>query len=235
MAYIVDIILIVIFAIAIIVSAYKGFFRSLIDLAGSLIAIIAARILSQSFAKPVYDGVVAGAVENALASKLGQGASVDYVEQLEEILASIPEGINGVLQMMGVDKQILLDKISSANLNGDNLIESLMNSVVSPLVTAVIQFVLFAVLAIVLIVAIKIVAILLDKIIKKLPVIKSFNKTLGAVFGIIRGLIDVVIISLLISVVAGFVSNQELVSAVDSSMIVSTVRDVFASLAGFTI
>lgn len=235
MAYAVDIILIVIFAIAIIISACKGFFRSLIDLAGSLLAIIAAKILSQGFAKPVYDGVVADTVKSALANKLGQGASADYVQQLEEILSSIPEGINGILQIIGLDKQVLLDKISSANLNGDNLIESLMNSVVEPVVTTVIQLVLFVILAIVLIIVIKIVALLLDKIIDKLPIIKSFNKTLGALFGVVRGVIDVVIVSLLISVVAGFIKNPDVVTAVESSVIINTVGDFFSSLFGFTI
>lgn len=235
MAYIVDIILIAIFAIAIIISAHKGFFRSLIDLAGSLVAVFAARILSQSFAQPVYDAVVADTVEKALINKIGQGATVDYAQQLEEILASIPEALSGVLQMMGINKEMLLDKVSSANLNGDNLIESLMNSVVSPVLTSVIQFVLFAVLAIVLIIAIKLVAVVLDKIIKKLPVIKSFNKTLGGVFGIVRGAIDVVLVSLIATVVIGFTNNQELITAVDSSVIIGAVKDIFSSLIGISI
>ncbi len=235
MAYIVDIILIAIFAIAIIISAHKGFFRSLIDLAGSLIAVFAARILSQSFAQPVYDSVVADTVEKALINKIGQGASVGYAQQLEEILASVPEALSGVLEIMGIDKEMLLDKVTSANLNGDNLIESLMNSVVSPVLTAVIQFVLFAVLAIVLIIAIKFVSVILDKVIKKLPVIKGFNKTLGAVFGVVRGAIDVVIVSLLATVVVGFVNSQELITAVESSVIIGVVRDLFTSLVGISI
>lgn len=235
MAYIVDIILIVIFAIVIVISAHKGFFRSLIDLAGSLIAVVAARVLSSTFAKTVYDTVAADVAEKALADSLGKAASVDYAEQLEGVLNSIPAGLDGVLQIMGLDKQMLLDKISSANLNGDNLVESLMNSVVSPLVTAVIQFVLFVILAIVLIIAVKFFARLLDKIIKKLPVIKGFNKTLGGVFGVLKGLLDVVIIALLISVIAGFVKNPELVGAVDNSFIVGAVKDAFASLPDFSI
>lgn len=235
MAYIVDIILVAIFAIVIIISAHKGFFKSLIDLAGSLIAVFVARVLSQSMAQSVYESVVAGSVEKSLINTLGEGASVDYAEQLEGVLSSIPEGVNGVLQLMGIDKQVLLDKISQANLNGDNLIESLMNGVISPLVTAVVQFVLFAVLAIALILAVKFFAGLFNKIIKKLPVIKGFNKTLGAVFGILKGAIDVVIVSILVSVVVGFTSNQELIAAVDSSVIVGAVRELMTSLVGISI
>ncbi len=232
MAYTVDILLAVIFILAIGVSAYKGFFKSLIDLAGSLVAVVFARLLSQSLALPLYNSVIASGVEQTLANKLGDGATVDYSQQLEDIFSSLPESINGILQLLGIDKQMLFEKVSSANLNGDNLVESLMNSVVSPLVTAVLQFILFVILAIVLIVVVKIVAALLDKIIKKLPVIKSFNKTLGAVFGILRGLIDVVIISMLISVVVGLIGNQELIASVDNSIIVNTVSNIFSSLMG---
>lgn len=235
MAYIADVILIAIFALVIINSAHKGFFKSLIDFAGSIIALIAARVLSSSFAPAVYDSAVKGEVEAALAAKLGENASVDYVDQLESILHSIPEGISGVLQMMGVDKQLLIDKIASADLNGANLVESLMNTVITPVITAVVQFVMFAFLAIALIIVIKVLGKLFDKLIKKLPVIKGFNKTLGAVFGAFRGAIIVVVISVLISVVVGFISNQELIAAVDSSFIINTVRNLFGSLMGINI
>ncbi|MBQ7005224.1 MAG: CvpA family protein [Clostridia bacterium] len=235
MAYIADIILIAIFALVIIISAHKGFFKSLIDFAGSFIAIIAARVLSSTFAVPVYDSLVKHGVENTLISRLGEGASVDYTQQLEEVINALPESISGVLQMMGLDREMLAEKISSANLNGENLIESLMNTVITPVATAVIQFIMFAFLAIVLIIIIKFLGRLLDKIIKKLPVIKGFNKTLGGVFGVLRGAIDVVVVSLLISVVAGFVSNQEFMAAVDSSVIINAVRNIFTSLVGISI
>ncbi|MBE6774233.1 MAG: hypothetical protein E7544_08420 [Ruminococcaceae bacterium] len=235
MAYIADIILIAIFALVIIISAHKGFFKSLIDFAGSFIAIIAARVLSSTFAVPVYDSLVKHGVENTLISRLGEGASVDYTQQLEEVINALPESISGVLQMMGLDREMLAEKISSANLNGENLIESLMNTVITPVATAVIQFIMFAFLAIVLIIIIKFLGRLLDKIIKKLPVIKGFNKTLGGVFGVLRGVIDVVVVSLLISVVAGFVSNQEFMVAVDSSIIINAVRNIFTSLVGISI
>lgn len=235
MAYIADIILIALFALIIILSAHKGFFKSLIDFAGSFIALILARVLSSSFAPAVYDSVLKDGIENTLVARLGENAAVDYADQLEGIVQSLPDAVIGVLQVMGIDKQMLVDKIASADLNGANLVESLMNTVVTPLVTSVISLIMFVLLAIVLIVLIKIVSRLLDKVIKKLPVIKGFNKTLGGVFGVLRGVVDVVIVSVLISVVVGFTNNQELIAAVDSSIIINTIRDLAASLVGISI
>lgn len=232
MTYIVDIILVVVFALVILISAKKGFFKSLVDLIGSLVAVLVAKLLSEGAAKAVFDGFVYKGAESALMQSLGEAGSTDYVEQIENALASLPEGLNGILQIMGIDSQSLMDKLSGVNLNGDNLVESLMNSVVVPLGTAVVQFELFVVFAIVLIFAVKLLAKLIDKIVKKLPVIKGFNKTMGAVFGILRGLIIVVIISMLVSVVVGFIGNEMLIESVENSMIINAVRGTITSLIG---
>ena len=232
MIYIVDIILVVVFALVILISAKKGFFKSLVDLIGSLVAVLVAKLLSEGAAKAVFDGFVYKGAESALMQSLGEAGSTDYVEQIENALASLPEGLNGILQIMGIDSQSLMDKLSGVNLNGDNLVESLMNSVVVPLGTAVVQFVLFVVFAIALIFAVKLLAKLIDKIVKKLPVIKGFNKTMGAVFGVLRGLIIVVIISMLLSVVVGFIGNEALIASVENSMIINAVRGIMSSLIG---
>ena len=232
MIYIVDIILVVVFALVILISAKKGFFKSLVDLIGSLVAVLVAKLLSEGAAKAVFDGFVYKGAESALMQSLGEAGSTDYVEQIENALASLPEGLNGILQIMGIDSQSLMDKLSGVNLNGDNLVESLMNSVVVPLGTAVVQFVLFVVFAIALIFAVKLLAKLIDKIVKKLPVIKGFNKTMGAVFGVLRGLIIVVIISMLVSVVVGFIGNEMLIESVENSMIINAVRGTITSLIG---
>lgn len=232
MTYIVDIILVAVFAVVILTSAKKGFFKSLVDLIGSLVAVCVAKLFSESAAEAVFDGFVYKGAEKALSQSLGDAGTVDYVEQIENALAALPEGLNGILQIMGIDSQSLTDKLADANLGGDNLVESLMNGIVIPVGTAVVQFVLFVILALVLIFAVKAFARIIDKIVKKLPVIKGFNKTMGAVFGIFRGLIIVVIISMLVSVVVGFVGNEMLIESVENSMIINAVRGTMTSLIG---
>lgn len=235
MTYIVDIIIVAIFALVIFTSAKKGFFRSFIDFAGSFIAVAVAKLFSQSVAKTVFDSFVASGAERALANNLGDMGTTGYTEQVENILASLPSGLNGILQIMGIDSDVLIEKVSQADLNGGNLVESLMNSVVVPLGTAVVQFVLFVVSAIAIIFIIKVLSKLIDGLVKKLPVIKGFNKTLGAVFGILRGFIIVIIVSMLISVVVSFISNEALITSVESSIIINAVRGTVTALIGMNI
>ena len=233
MTYIVDIIIVAIFALIIIISAVKGFFKSFIDFAGSMIAVLLARIFSERCAKAVFDSVIAPGAEKLLGQNLGEVGTVDYTQQIENALNSLPEGLDGILQIMGIDSQTIMDKASSGiDLNGENLVESLMNTIVIPVGTAVLQFILFVIFAVVLIIAIRIFAKLFDKIFKKLPVIKGLNKSLGAVFGILRGLIIVVVVSMLISVVVSFTDNEMLITCVENSIIVNAVSGAVSSLIG---
>ena len=236
MAYIVDIILVAVFALVILISAKKGFFRSFIDFAGSMIAVFIARMLSETFAKSLFDSLIAPGARKLLAQNLGQVGTTDYSQQVENAINSLPEGLDGILQIMGINSQSIMDKASEGiNFNGDNLVDSLMNSVVTPVGTAVLQFVLFVLLAVALIFIIKVSARVFDKIFKKLPVIKSLNKSLGTVFGVLRGLIIVVIVSMLISVIVGFTGNETLITCVEDSIIVKAVSGMMSSLIGINI
>ncbi len=235
MAYIVDIIIVVIFGAVVFLSYKKGFFASLFDLIGTILGIIAARILSQQFAPEVFERFVRAGAENTLAGSLGEIGTTDYALQAEQALNSIPEAMNGIMSLIGIDKQVILDKIAASNVSGDNLVETLMINVVEPIGTAVVQFILFALMALVFAFLIKIVVKILDKIIKVLPVIKRFNSGLGIVFGVVRGFIVVIIVSMVIGVVASFISNETFIDAVNNSIIVSTIQSLISSISGATV
>lgn len=235
MEYIVDIIILVIFAAIVISSIRKGFFKSLFELAGTLISLAISRALSEGFAPQVFDTFIKKGAEAYLANALGDVGTKDYVLQAQETLNSIPEALNGIMSLMGIDKQMLLEKVQNADLGGANLVESLMSSVVGPVATAVVQFVLFVILAVVVGFVLKIVVKLLDGVIKKLPAVKQLNTGLGAVFGVLRGIIVVAIISMLISIIASFIGNETFIEVVNNSIIVDTFQNAISAVSGATL
>lgn len=232
MEYIVDIFLILIFGTVIITSMKKGFFKSLFDLCGTIISVILARFLSEGFATQGYNIFVKKAAEAYLGSALGEVGTKDYALQAEEIINSIPEALNGIMGLMGIDKQAIIEKVSNINLGGDNLLESIMANVVEPVGTAVVQFILFILMAIALGFVIKIVVKFLNSIIKKLPAVKQFNSVLGAVLGAVEGLIVVVILSTLIGIVASFIGNEAFNEAVSNSVIIATAENIVSVVSG---
>lgn len=235
MEYIVDIIILVIFAAIVISSIRKGFFKSLFELAGTLISLAISRALSEGFAPQVFDTFIKKGAEGYLANALGDVGTKDYVLQTQETLNSIPEALNGIMSLMGIDKQMLLEKVQNADLGGANLVESLMSSVVGPVATAVVQFVLFVILAVVVGFVLKIVVKLLDGVIKKLPAVKQLNTGLGAVFGVLRGIIVVAIISMLIGIIASFIGNETFIEVVNNSIIVDTFQNAISAVSGATL
>ncbi len=232
MEYIVDIFLILVFGTVIITSMKKGFFKSLFDLCGTIISIILARFLSEGFASQGYNIFVKKAAEAYLGSALGEVGTKDYALQAEEIINSIPEALGGIMNLMGIDKQAIMEKISEVNLGGENLLESIMANVVEPVGTAVVQFILFVLMAVVFGFVLKAVVKFLNSIIKKLPAIKQFNSVLGAVLGAVEGFVIVVIISTLIGIVASFIGNEAFNDAVSNSVIIATAENIVSVVSG---
>lgn len=232
MEYIVDIIIAVIFGAIVISSIRKGFFKSLFELAGTLISLAISRVLSESFARVAFDSFIRKGAETYLEKALGSVGTKDYALQAQETLNSIPEALNGIMSLMGIDKELILEKIQGADLGGNNMVESLMSGVVEPVGTAIVQFILFIILTVVVGFALKFVVRLLDGIIKKLPAVKQLNTTLGAVFGVLRGVIVVAIISMLVGILASFIGNEKFIEIVNNSIIVDTFQKVIGSISG---
>ena len=235
MEYIVDIIIILIFGCIVISSLRKGFFKSLFELAGTLISLVISRTLSEGLAPQFFDTFIRKGAENYLAASLGDIGTKDYALQAQETLNAIPEALNGIMNLMGIDKAAMLEKIKEADLGGSNLVESLISNIVEPMGTAIIQFILFVIFAVVVGFLLKIVVRLLDGIIKKLPAVKQLNSALGAVFGVLRGIIIVAIISMLIGIVASFTGNENFIEIVNNSIIVDTFQYVISVISGATL
>ncbi len=232
MSYIVDIIIIVVFASTVLVSYKKGFFKSLFDLVGTLIAIAVARVFSESFSGTGFEMFVKEPAKATLTKSLGTVGTTDYAAQAEEAIASIPDSLSGVMNLIGIDKQALLEKISSSDFAQGNLVDNIMENIVTPVGTAAIQFVLFVIAAVVFTLLLKVVVKALDFIIKKLPVIKSLNKGLGIIVGIFRGVLTVVILSMVLGLVTSFIGNETVTEAVNSSVIVSGAQNIVSALSG---
>lgn len=235
MPYIIDIIFILILAVVVITSVKKGFIVSLFELVGTIASFVAARLLSDSLASPVFEKFVAPGAEKLLSENLGEVATTDYGAQIEGVINSIPDFFTSILSLMGIDKAELVEKVASSDFASGTLLDSLMESVVTPVGTAVVQFILFAVLVALITLMLRVLVRLLDKIIKKIPAIKQMNSALGGVVGAVRGVLTVVILSILLAVAAGFINNESFITAVEGSFIVGTVQNLFTTFSGITI
>ncbi len=224
----IDLILLAIMALIIYISVKSGFFKTLFDLVAYVFAVVLARNFSAVLAQTAFDSFIRNGAQSYLESSLQGIGTTDYVTQAEQVVESIPEGLRGLMQILGYNEQALISQISSSDLGGSNLVETLMNSVVEPVGIALMQFVLFVILAIVLLIAGKVIVFLLNKIVKKMPVIKRLNALLGGLLGFVKGGALIIIIASVLSVIASASDNSAFIDTVNSSILVTSLKDVIA-------
>lgn len=233
MSYVIDLILVAILILTAVFAAKKGFFATLFDLAGYVISLIAAKIVSSSVAVGIFSDYLEEPVRQRLTASLGDVAKTDYAAQIESAVSSIPESLTGIMQLIGIDREELIEKVSSTNLKGSDLVDGIMETIAVPVGTAIVRTVLFVALSVVLSLVIKIIVRLLDKVIKKLPAIRQVNSGLGFVLGVLKGIIVVVIVSLSLGVVCGLIGYEPLIKGTDDSIIINVVKGLMKSISGY--
>lgn len=222
----IDLILMAVLAVIIFISVKRGFFKTLFDLVGYLLALTLARSFSGVLAQNAFDGFIRKGAYSYLEHSLQGIGTTDYVTQAKQVTEAIPEWLRGLMEILGYNEDVLINQISATDFKGSNLVETLMNSVVEPVGVALMQFVLFVVLAIVLLIAARFLVTLLNKIVKKLPVIKKMNAALGGVLGFLKGGIIIVVAASLLSLIASASDNSAFIDTVNNSVLVTAFKDI---------
>ena len=188
MNYIIDIAILVIFAVCIITGVIKGFVKSLMDLITNIAAVIIARILSVQLAPQMFERFFENSIATRLESEIATLGS-SATEQVQSALDSIPESMNGFLSLLGMDVQALTDSLSQQiSASGGNVLDALMVNVVAPVMTVILKIILFVAIFVLCIFILKLFTVIFEKF-AKLPVIKQANGIFGGMFGAVKGIV----------------------------------------------
>ncbi len=218
----IDLILLVIVGFVVYISVKNGFFKTLFDLIAYVVAIAAAKNISPLLAKSAFDTMVRDGAQEYLTTALSGIGTEQLPEQAEKIMASIPDGLRGLLDIIGFTEEKISEQISSIELNGQDIVTGIMDKVVEPIGVGIMQFLIFVVLGIILLVAAKIIVKLLDGVVKRLPVIKRFNSLLGGVVGFVKGAVIAAVFACILGVVASVSDNQSFIESVGNSIILNS-------------
>ena len=202
MHLVIDILLIVVFALLVFRGWWRGFMKSILSL-GRLILSLAITILCGSaFAGWIDAKFVNPPVFDAVFKKFSSIAAEVTASAdggIDALVAKIPESFRGYLDLEAIDP--------TAEIN--TLVESWSHTVadgISKVISLVLGFVLLFVISFILLT----IAIFIVNKLVKLPAIQSVDKILGLVVGIFSGAITVVFLSVLLSAVFGLVGQGAL-------------------------
>lgn len=180
--------LIVITAILIARHSMKiGAARTLIQIAGVIIAIVLISTTANTFSELIYDSFVKEKVTNKISVSV-QKSSSDYKTAVKD---SLPDFVVRSADFVGVDIE---KEISGSNAdNAKKIAENVERSVFFPVIKPTIKFLLIIVLIIISIILIKLLS-KLTTVINKIPILGTANKGLGFLFGILKAFIILTIV-----------------------------------------
>ena len=228
MDFIVDFLIVAVFALCIFVGVKNGLIRSIIGLVVVAAAAALAVWLSEPVASGIYDLFIKKSLETAVAAQLPDMSSAQLTSQNVQ---EVPAAIVKAAQSMGVDIAAISEKAGSVDLSASNIAAEICDSVAKPIAVAVLKVLSFAVIFFVCDFFLQIAAKAVCKLFE-LPVIRSVNRTLGGVFGALKGVFVAVFACLLLDAAASFAPGTQFASAVGASKLVSLIvsTDIFSRL-----
>lgn len=215
MAYIIDGVVILIFLLAIVIGSKRGFIKTMSGVLSFAAALVVAMLLKGAVAELVYNLAVEPPLLASLEEQLaGVGTEI---QNLENAFNSLPGLVKNLLVQVGVQDVDSLTQTMKLGADGSlaQSIADVVRSVVMPVLEAVCMLVLFILAHIVASLLLRVLDVL-----AKLPLLKQVNKSLGAVAGIISGVLWVLLAVSVVQIVAALGSAD---SAINMAVLNDTI------------
>lgn len=233
MSAIVDIILLIVLFVMILAGIKNGFVRCVLSVVAFTLAFAAAVFLSEPAAQTVYDNFAKEPIESAIAERITDtGTAQTAADSTQAVIDSLPEAVVSAASSLGIDVSQLAEQAGSINLNTSDMAAELTDKVARPIALAVLKVLAFAVIFLILNLVLQIAVSVISRLFD-LPVLKTFNRTLGGVLGAVKGLLLVTVLAILLDASTAFITNADFVTAVGNSKIVDIIvsTGVFSRLA----
>ena len=185
MSYLLDAVLIVLFALCVWIGWKRGFIKTVSGLIALAVAVIVASTFSTPIANAVYTGTVEPAVLSTLEEKINSEV-LPTAEQLDAAIDEMPSLVATLLEVgdMGSGAAILeqVDAVESGKSAASTITDCVVTPIVLPLMQMLCSVVLFAAAYLIASILLRV----LD-LVAKLPVLKQLNSVLGVVAGALTG------------------------------------------------
>lgn len=214
MAIVLDLIIIAIVVVFAIISAKKGFVRTLIEVVGFVFAIYVALTFSTPLSNMIYDKTVHPIVAKTFESAINDGAANSN--------AAVDAVWNKIPSFISENSFFNISKENALNVLGDNIsldtqtiTTKISDSLLKPAITKIISSLLAIIIVCVLLFIVKILAVQINKLFN-ISLVGGLNKTLGGILGIVKGGTIAIVFCLFISLILTFAKDGFLIFTYDN-------------------
>jgi len=199
MSFLIDLIIVAIIALAVIISAKRGFVRTAIEVAGFVLAFLISVNLGNAISNFTYDKVIEPAIVSAVSEKTAESAS----SAIDSMWDAIPDILTKNGEAFGISKETLSDKLENTKDNTETIATDISQTAIKPIATTFLSSLFSLVLFVVLLVVVGILAKAINKLFS-FSVIGKLNATLGGILGIPKGLVLGYVFCILLTVLFFF-------------------------------
>lgn len=208
--YLADAVIVVIFLLFIILGVKRGFVRSVLDLVGTLAAMLVSMWFSGIAAQWVFSTFLQESLTRQVAEALQAAPAADAADA---VLSVVPEILRGGLEAFGITS----DAINQAVAGTSGQAAAAVVAVLSPMVVSVLRGLFALVLFIFLLVIFRILSGVVCRIFR-LPVLRQLDKGLGILLGITQAVLITVLLCFCAQALIS-VSSPWLVETIQASQV----------------
>lgn len=208
--YLADAVIVVIFLLFIILGVKRGFVRSVLDLVGTLAAMLVSMWFSGIAAQWVFSTFLQESLTRQIAEALQAAPAADAAEA---VLSVVPEILRGGLEAFGITS----DAINQAVAGTSGQAAAAVVAVLSPMVVSVLRGLFALVLFVFLLVIFRILSGVVCRIFR-LPVLRQLDKGLGILLGITQAVLITVLLCFCAQALIS-VSSPWLVETIQASQV----------------
>ena len=208
--YLADAIIVVIFLLFIILGVKRGFVRSVLDLVGTLAAMLVSMWFSGIAAQWVFSTFLQESLTRQIAEALQAAPAADAAEA---VLSVVPEILRGGLEAFGITS----DAINQAVAGTSGQAAAAVVAVLSPMVVPVLRGLFALVLFVFLLVIFRILSGVVCRIFR-LPVLRQLDKGLGILLGVAQAALITVLLCFCAQALIS-VSSPWLVETIQASQV----------------
>ncbi len=201
MAYILDGAVILVLLLAAIFGYRHGFVRSVIRLIGCFAAILVAALLARPVAGAVFDGFFREPVEQKIMTYVQETTSASGLQQA---LDELPGPVKNLMEANGIGSaEEMLQAVGvSGEESSETVAVAVTDKVIAPLCEFFLSACIFFILFILLMLVVSLVARLVNGLFQ-VPLLRQVNGALGAVIGLLQGLLFLCVGVLVLETAAG--------------------------------
>lgn len=200
MAYVLDIALMAILVLFFVRGWQKGFAAGLVNLVGSLAALVLAFIVGDLAANWAYGAFIRQPLAERIAAQLA-GTTPGEAE-IRTLLDSFPAFIERALAHYGITAQSL-----AAGLGNSTDVSWALADAISPLIITILKFLIIVLLFFAFMMAVRFVSGMVCSLFE-LPLIRQLNQALGGVFGLLKGLLVVWLVCASLNLLVPMMKNS---------------------------